>query len=304
MVYPPPLQPGDRIKIVSVAGNISREPVEKARKLLEEEHFVVETGIHTFDTFHMFAGTDADRASDMQLALDDPGVRAIIFSRGGYGSLRTLMRLDWTGFFRNPKWLVGFSDITVFHSFLTKNRIASIHGVMPAFFFEDGARTDSYDRLLDLLKGNGQEYRIPAHGLNRTGVCSGELIGGNLSLLMSLRGTSLDMTTEGKVLFIEDIHEFDYHVDRMMMNLQFGGLLAGLAGLVVGYFTDTRTLNEPFGLDELEIIRQVVAEYDYPVVFGFPAGHELPNYPLLFGSKIGLEVSPEGVLFRQPYTGQ
>ena len=301
MVLPSFLQPGDRIAMVSVAGKVSREIVESAKELLEAEKFVVETGPHSFGSFHMFSGTDAERAHELQQALDDPGVKAICFNRGGYGSLRTLMLLDWTAFMLHPKWLIGFSDITVFHAHLSKQNIASIHGVMPSFFFENGQRTESLDIMLDLLRGKALKYEIPPHDFNRLGRASGTLVGGNLSLLYSLRGTSLDQSLDGKVLFLEDIAEYDYHLDRMMMNLKFGGLLANLAGLVVGYFTDTKSGPVAFGSSSAEIILDAVSGYGYPVVFGFPAGHELPNFPLMMGAEIVMDVKGEAVRISQTF---
>ncbi|MEI6277547.1 MAG: LD-carboxypeptidase [Prolixibacteraceae bacterium] len=301
MIHPPFLQKGDKIAMVSPAGSIKRVLVDQAIRLLEDEGFVVETGVHAFDTFHQFSGTDAARAEDMQKALDDPAVNAIFFTRGGYGSIRTLMLLDWSGFYRFPKWLVGFSDITIFHAYLSTNKVASVHGVMTTFFFENGLRTTSFDRLLSLLRGNSPEYQLEPNQLNRPGKCQGELVGGNLSLLISLRGTPLDIPLDGKVLFIEDILEFDYHIDRMMMNLKFGGALSNLAGLIVGYFTETKLSGIPFGRSDYQIIRDAVADYGYPVVFGFPAGHELPNYPLVMGSEISLDVTEDQVFIQQKF---
>lgn len=301
MILPPFLKSGDKIAMVSVAGKIQPDPVEKAKHLLEEEGFIVETGVHAFDDFHMFAGTDSDRAYDMQKALDNPEIRAILFTRGGYGSIRTLSLLDWTGFFRNPKWLIGFSDITVFHSFLTSRDVASVHGVMTSFFFENGVRTESLNRLLSLLGGQAQEYEIQPSLLNHLGQASGILVGGNLSLLLSLRGTEIDLSLDGKVLFIEDIGEYDYHIDRMMMNFKYSGALSKLAGLIVGYFTDTKTSNTPFGKTANEIIRDAIDGYEFPVIFDFPAGHELPNFPLVMGSGISLKVTNETVLVKQSF---
>ena len=301
MIYPPPLRPGDKIAMVSVAGIVDRKIVERAKGLLENEGFEVEIGPHAFDAYRMFAGTDAVRALDIQQALDDPAIKAILFTRGGYGSLRTMMQLNWLGFHRSPKWLIGFSDITVFHSYLSVNNVASVHGVMPAFFYENEVRSGSFDLLLDLLRGKTSEYRVSPNPLNLPGNCRGKLVGGNLSILISLRGTPLDQTFDQKVLFIEDISEYDYHIDRMMMNLKFGGALSKLAGLIVGYFTDTKTSSTPFGLNANEIIREAVAGYGYPVVFGFPAGHELPNYPLLMGSEISLEITNKKVLIKQSF---
>ncbi|HWS00279.1 MAG TPA: LD-carboxypeptidase [Prolixibacteraceae bacterium] len=304
MNHPPFLQPGDKIAMVSAAGKVSRETVEKAKKLLEDEKFVVGIGPHAFDAFHMFAGVDADRATDVQNAMDDSEVKAIFFTRGGYGSFRTLVQLDWSGFFEHPKWLAGFSDITVFHSYLSARGMCSIHGVMPAFFFENEVRTDSLDRMLDVLRGKGTEYQLQANRYNRTGKSQGVLVGGNLSVLSSLRSTPLDQTFEGKVLFIEDILEYDYHIDRMMMNLLYGNALSNLAGLIVGYISDTKTGTTPFGLTALEIIREAVTGFDYPVVYGFPAGHELPNYPLVMGMEISLDVTENAVVISQSFLPQ
>ena len=299
MIYPPFLQEGDKIALISAAGIVNREHVGKAKLLLETEGFVAEIGPHAFDTHNLFAGTDTDRALDMQRALDDPEVKAIFFTRGGYGSLRTLMLLDWSGFLLSPKWLIGFSDITVFHACLSTMKVASVHGVMPSFFFENGDRSESFDQLLGLLRGKSLKYQIPRNPLNLTGSCSGELVGGNLSLLISLRGTPLGQSFNGKVLFIEDISEYDYHIDRMMMNLKFSGTLSNLAGMIVGYFTDTKSGGTSFGTDAYGIIRDAVEGYGYPVVFGFPAGHEIPNYPLLMGSEISMDVSTERVFIEQ-----
>lgn len=285
--------------MVSPAGKIVPEPVEKAGLLLESEGFLVETGAHAFDDHHMYAGTDSDRAGDLQKALDDPSVRAILFTRGGYGSLRTHTRLDWTGFHRHPKWLIGFSDITVFHSYLFGKGVASIHGAMTSYFFENGVRTESLNQMLDMLRGEMHPFRLTADPMNIPGSCSGELTGGNLSILLSLRGTPLDNPLEGKILFIEDIQEFDYHIDRIMMNLKFGGVLSGLAGMLVGYFTETKSTSVPYGLSAYEIIREAVAGYGFPVVFGFPAGHQLPNYPLLMGGNTRMEVTNEKVSVQQ-----
>jgi muramoyltetrapeptide carboxypeptidase len=194
----------------------------------------------------------------------------------------------------NPKWLIGFSDVTVFHAHLARHKIASIHGVMPSKFEHDGGLTDSFLKLMEMLAGNAPDYQVPAHELNRTGTASGILTGGNLSIIQSLRGTALDIRPKGKILLIEDIHELHYHLDRMMQNLKAGGVLEQLSGLIVGYFTRMRDGETPFGRTACQIIREAVEPYDYPVVFGFPSGHELPNHPLLMGSRISLEVSDAG----------
>jgi muramoyltetrapeptide carboxypeptidase len=298
MRYPPFLQPGDKVSIVSAAGKVSRSVVERGAAILFEEGFDPVIGMNAFAEFDSFAGTDAQRASDLQFALDNPVIKAIFFSRGGYGCIRTFQLIDWRNFIRNPKWLIGFSDITVFHSFAIKNRIASVHGVMPTFFEQDGDKTESFRLMIDLLKGKLPEYHIQPHFLNRIGKTDSTLVGGNLTIIHSLRGTDLDFNPKGKVLFIEDIGEYYYHLDRMMMNLKIGKVLENISGLIVGYFTDMKDGEVPFGKRAYEIIREAIEPYNFPVVFGFPAGHELPIYPLLMGSNVVLEVTENGVKFQ------
>jgi muramoyltetrapeptide carboxypeptidase len=290
MNYPPYLTKGDKIAIVSPAGKIDSQIVERGAELLRGQGFVVETGKHAFDVEGVFAGSDESRAYDMQKVLNDKKIRAIFCSRGGYGSLRTHMRLNWSAFFKKPKWLVGFSDITVFHAYLTKHKIASLHAVMPAFFEQGGVPTESLIRTLDLLRGDIPEYSVSPHILNCAGKGDGVLVGGNLSVLMSLRSTPLDFSPRGKILFIEDTSEYNYHLDRMITNFKAGRVLEQLSGLIVGNFTDMKEGETPFGKSAYEIIHEAVAEYGYPVMFGFPAGHKLPNLPLVMGGHIILNV--------------
>jgi muramoyltetrapeptide carboxypeptidase len=298
MKFPPYLSPGDQVSIISPAGKVDRQVVERGAELLRQQGFKVEIGRHACGEDGVFSGSDTARAHDMQKALDDPSIKAIFFSRGGYGCLRTHLQLDWSCFLRNPKWLVGFSDITVFHAYLSRRKIASVHGVMTSRFESDEALTESFLQMMDLLGGKAPGYVLPPHALNRTGTASGTLTGGNLSIIQSLRGTPLDIRPKGKILFIEDIHELHYHLDRMMQNLKAGGVLAQLSGLLVGHFTGMRDGGTPFGKTAAEIILEAVAPYGYPVVFGFPSGHEMPNHPLLMGGRITLDVADGGVLVR------
>jgi|SRR5665647_24338 len=298
MKFPSKLNPGDKVSIISPASKIDRQIAERAAELLRQQGFRVEIGLHAFDKDGMFAGSDPERAADMQRALNDKSIKAIFFTRGGYGSIRTHLHLNWSSFFRKPKWLIGFSDITVFHAYLSRHDIASVHGVMTAWFEQDEMLTDSFLRLMNLLKGDKPDYFSQPHELNRNGSASGILTGGNLSIIQSLRGTSLDISPKGKILFIEDIDEHHYHLDRMMQNLKVGGVLGQLSGLVVGYFTGMKDGETPFGKTAYHIIKDAVSEYRYPVVFGMQSGHELPNYPLLLGSKISLDVSEDKVIIK------
>jgi len=295
MKFPQYLKPGDKVSIISPAGIIDPQIVQRGAELLRQQGFRVEIGHHAFDSAGIFAGSDSDRATDLQKALDDKSVKAIFFSRGGYGSMRTHHQINWSSFFKRPKWLVGFSDITVFHAYLSRHNIASMHGVMTAWFEKNGELTDSFLQMMDLLKGKAAAYKLDPNSLNRLGNATGILTGGNLSIIQSLRGTPLDILPKGKILFIEDIGEYHYHIDRMMQNLKAGRILEQLSGLIVGYFTDMKDGDTPFGKTAYEVIKEAVAPYKYPVVFGFPSGHELPNYPLLMGSKISLNVFEDQV---------
>jgi muramoyltetrapeptide carboxypeptidase len=298
MKFPPYLNQGDKVSIISPAGKIDHQVLVQGASLLREQGFLVEIGQHALDEENIFAGSDSARAADMQQALDDKSVKAIFFSRGGYGSLRTHYHLNWSSFFKKPKWLIGFSDITVFHAYLSRHNIASVHGVMTAWFEKDGVPTESFLRIINLLKGEVPDYSITSHELNRNGLASGVLTGGNLSVIQSLRGTPFDISPKGKILFIEDIDEHHYHIDRMMHNLKTGGVLKKISGLIVGYFTGIKDGDTPFGKTSCEIIKEAVAPYRYPVVFGFQSGHELPNYPIIMGSIISLDVSEKNVLMK------
>lgn len=298
MKIPAPLKKGDKIWIVAPAGKIGRQIVERGAELLRNHGYVVEIGQHVFDEEGPFAGGDIERASDLQKAINDKNCKAVWFARGGYGSLRTLSLINWSAFFKKPKWIIGFSDITIFHSFLTKHEIASLHGVMTAFFECNGEETDSFHKTLELLSNPHMDYSFEPSPFNKTGSAEGVLIGGNLSLIQSLRGTSWDISPKGKILFIEDIGEYHYHIDRMMLNLKAGKILEKISGLIVGYFTDMKEGEAVFGKNGREIIGEAAEKYRYPVVFDFPAGHELPNLPLIMGSRIRLDVSEKKVTVR------
>jgi muramoyltetrapeptide carboxypeptidase len=298
MKFPPWLKPGDKVSIISPAGKIDRQIAERGAEILMQQGFRVEIGRHTFEKEGIFAGNDFDRAADMQKVLNDKSVKAIFFSRGGYGSIRTHLLLNWSSFFKNPKWLIGFSDITVFHAYLSRHDIASVHGVMTAWFEKEDVLTESFLQLLDLLRGKTPEYSVTPHPLNRNGAATGILTGGNLSIIQSLRGTPLDISPKGKMLFLEDIDEHHYHLDRMIQNLKAGHVLEQLSGLVVGYFTGIKDGETPFGKTACEIISDAVAPYRYPVIFGFQAGHELPNYPLILGSRISMNVSNDQAIIK------
>ncbi len=298
MYQPAALLKGDKIGIISPAGKIDPEKVGIAVSKIEGAGYKVVLGNHVFDEKNQFAGSDIDRLCDFQLMLDDPEIKAIICARGGYGSVRILEHLDFDLFIRNPKWIIGYSDITVFHSYLNHILgVESLHATMPINFPELNVENKSILTLFESLKGKFEDYEIASHLLNRNGITEGELIGGNLSILYSLRGTEMDFETHGKILFIEDVGEELYHLDRMMQNLKMGGKLSELQGLIVGGMSDMKVGAPEFGKTAYEIILESVENYTYPVVFDFPAGHIKENWTLPFGRFLKLDVSDKGVKF-------
>ncbi len=292
MKTPPYLQPGSKIRIVAPAGRVSEKYIIPAAQWLTHQGYNTVLGQHIFAQHFQFAGTDQQRLHDLQLALDDPETNAIICARGGYGTVRIIDQLDFTAFKKTPKWIVGFSDITILHSCLNQLRLVSIHGTMPRHFFaEKGVETENLETLMQLMAGEKNSYNFSGTENNRSGVAEAELTGGNLSILCSLMGTKYEPDTKGKILFLEDIDEYLYHTDRIMHQLKLAGKLEHLAGLVIGDFTKMKDNDSPFGKTIEEIIQNAVSEYNYPVAFGFPAGHEKRNLALAFGEKWELKVS-------------
>jgi muramoyltetrapeptide carboxypeptidase len=291
MIVPPFLNPGDRIRIVSPAGKVSDKKIIPGIELLRQQGFEVIHGKNVFGQHFQYSGTDGQRAADLQEAMDDPETKAIICSRGGYGTARLLGYLNFSTLKDTPKWLVGFSDITVLHSVFNKLGIASIHGPMPGFFVQNEKPSASFLQLLSFLAGESPVYDFTPRQQNRKGQVQGELVGGNLSLLYSLRGTPYDLNTDGKILFLEDLSEYLYHLDRIMINLRLSGKLEKLAGLVVGNFTDMKDNENPFGKSVEEIILDAVRDYRFPVCFNFPSGHIDENMPLIFGAEYQLSVA-------------
>ena len=292
MVIPQNLTHGSKIRIVSPAGRIEKKHVIPAVEWLKKQGYIVELGKYVFSQHYQFAGIDLQRLEDLQIALDDPETDCIICSRGGYGTVRIVNQLDFTEFLKKPKWLVGFSDITILHSCLNNLGVATLHGVMPRYFLnKSGIPTENLNSLMNLLIGKGTEYSINSDNSNRSGNASAQIVGGNLSIISSLLGTKYELNTDGKILFIEDIDEYLYHTDRMIHQLKLAGKLDNLAGLLLGDFTDMKDNESPFGKNVQEIILDAVQEFDYPVCFGFPAGHDKKNLALALGKKCSLNVS-------------
>lgn len=293
MITPPSLNEGDKIAIVSPARKISPEEIRNAVKVFREWGLEVVQGKHIFGSYHQFAGNDAERKDDLQRMLDDPEIKAVMCSRGGYGTVRIIDKLDFSGFQRSPKWIIGYSDITVLHSHINKNLgIETLHAIMPVNF---PGKCDSNPSVITLKKalwGKELQYEYPASENARAGEAEGVLTGGNLSILYSLSGSDSDIDTAGKILFIEDLDEYLYHIDRMMMNLKRAGKLERLAGLIVGGMTDMNDNKVPYDKTAQEIIMEAVEEYDYPVTFNFPAGHLDDNRALIMGRKARLKIGP------------
>jgi muramoyltetrapeptide carboxypeptidase len=291
-----PLMPGDKIGIVSTARKISITDVESSVQILKSWGLETVIGKTIGAEYFQFAGDDELRRSDLQAMLDDESIRAILFARGGYGSVRIIDDIDWRKFLKTPKWLCGFSDLTAIHShLLTVYDQLSIHSPMAINF--STATKDSLESFRKILFGEKMKYEIASHELNRTGTATGILCGGNLSLLYSLNGTPSDIDTDGKILFIEDIDEHLYHLDRMMMSMKRTGKLENPAALLVGHFTEMKNKDEsnPFGKSAYEIIAEHVSDYNYPLSFGFPAGHEPDNRAMVMGTNWKLTVEETAV---------
>lgn len=291
MITPRALQKGDTIGIISTARKISRDEVLPAIKIFEKWELKVELGKNLFKEYKQFAGTDAERLEDIQNMIDDPSVNAIICARGGYGTIRIIDEIDFTKFRSNPKWLAGFSDVTVLHSHIHSNYgIETIHSAMPLNFKDVSPASPSLTTLKKALFGESLFYKISKHPFNKTGTTEAVLTGGNLSILYSINNTASDIDTEGKILFIEDLDEYLYHIDRMMMNLKRSGKLDKLAALIVGGMSEMNDNTVPYGKTAYEIISEAVKEYNYPVCFDFPSGHQDDNHALILGRKSKLVI--------------
>jgi muramoyltetrapeptide carboxypeptidase len=290
---PPFLKRGDKIAITCPAKKLPN-PMTDAIALLQSWGLEVVLGETVNASYHQFAGDDDLRAKDMQRFIDDDSIKAIIAARGGYGTVRMIDKVDFSCFAKNPKWLVGFSDITVLHAHLFTNFGAqSIHGQMPVNIPD--ASKHSLETLRRALFGEDLSYEFTSHTHNRSGEASGILIGGNLSLLISIAGSVSDLDYAGKILFIEDVGEYLYSIDRMVLNLKRAGKLEHLAGLIVGGFTELKDNDIPFGQTVPEIIMEAVKEYNYPVCFDFPAGHIPDNCSLVLGKKLNSSVNEQMV---------
>lgn len=291
-ITPPPLQKGDTIAFAAPARNTSTENIAFAQRFFEENGFKVRIDEEVWAVENQFAGSDAHRAQHLNRLFDDSSVKAIVCVRGGYGSLRMVDQLDPKTIQKHPKWLAGFSDITVIHShFLRQFHMESLHSSMPIDFPTNSDA--ALESLLNCLTGKSTELSFDAHMLNKSGEATGPLVGGNLSILYSLVGSASFPETKGRILFIEDVDEYLYHIDRMMLSLKRAGHLHGIAGLIVGGMTKMNDNAIPFGKDAEAIINEHVMDNNYPVCFGFPAGHQPENHTLIIGRMAMLTVETQ-----------
>ncbi|GMT44723.1 MAG: peptidase S66 [bacterium] len=292
MISPPSLKKGDAIGLVAPARRISEQELANAVEIIESRGYKVVEGEYLFASGNQFAGTDEERTADFQQMIENPEIKAVFAVRGGYGSVRIVDKVDFRPLLKNPKWLAGYSDFTVFHNHLVNLGLQSLHATMPLNF--EGNTAEALDSLFWTLEGKKPHYQFATHRLNREGKAFGILVGGNLSVLYSLIGSRSFPETAGKILFLEDLDEYLYHIDRMMMALKRAGVFKNLAGLIVGGMTDMHDNAIPFGKNAEEIISESVKEYDFPVAFGFSAGHQPDNRTLIMGAEVKLEVEEAG----------
>ncbi|PSR02127.1 MAG: LD-carboxypeptidase [Bacteroidetes bacterium SW_11_45_7] len=289
-IHPPPLQPRDKVGIVSTARKITHEEIKPAFDILKRRDLVPVCGDTIGQEHNQYAGDDDTRAADFQSMLDDPSIRAIHCARGGYGTVRIIDQLDFSSLPEKPKWITGFSDVTVLLSHLYQHHnIITLHATMPLKFPNNTPA--SLQSLYDAWFGKQLHYDIEYHPFDQTGEAKAPLVGGNLSVLYSLLGSPSDIDTDGAILFLEELDEYLYHIDRMMMNLRRNGKLRNLAGLIIGAMTDMNDNQLPYGKTAEEIVHEHVHDADYPVLFGFAAGHIPDNRALKMGANISLKVS-------------
>lgn len=291
-IVPSYLKKGDTILIIATARARSRELIQPAIDTLQNWGLVVELGTNVFKTHYQFAGSDEERASDLQWAINHQYAKAILISGGGYGTIRVIDLVNFKPLLKQSKWLIGYSDTTVIHARLQQLNIAAMHGTMAFQFSKNKAATLSIKKL---LFGETVNYTIPKNKLNRFGVVEGEIVGGNLSLIYALSGSVDDVVTKHKILFLEDLDEQLYHLDRMMLQLKRSGKLSHLKGLIIGGMSDMKDNTIPFGKTAEEIIFDAVKDYDYPICFNFPAGHIEKNMALYLGKKVELRVAKTSV---------
>ena len=294
MINPPLLKSGDKVAIVATGRKVSASNIDPSRNIFTSWGMEVITSPNLYSNAHNYlAGSDAERRSDFQQMIDDPDIKAIVCARGGYGTTRIIDTLDFSSLYKNPKWIVGFSDVTALHLKLFKAGIKSIHGTMP-LLFSSVESTASIESLRKSLVGESDVITSTPNPLNKFGKATAQVMGGNLSLVADSIGTANDPDTNGKILVLEEIDEYKYKIDRMLIHLKRSGKLDNLAGLVVGHMTDIKDPELPFGETIEEIFVSKIPKRNYPIAFNFPIGHENPNLAWVHGSVMALNVTERG----------
>lgn len=300
MIQPPYLKKGDTIGIVCPAGYMAAQTAETCIAVLQKSGYNVAVGKTLGNQFHYFSGTDEERLLDLQAMLDNVNIKAILFGRGGYGLSRIIDSISFTKFKKNPKWLIGYSDITLLHSHINKHlKIATLHSPMAAAFSGEGYKNEFVNSLLKTIKGTKTNYNCTIHPFNKKGITTAELIGGNLSMLIHALGTKSAYNFSNKILFIEDVGEYIYNIDRMLIQLKRNGVFNKISGLIVGGFTDLKDTITPYGKNVQTILHEHLADYNFPVCFDFPVGHQTENYALKIGAVHTLTVSKTKVSLKE-----
>ena len=304
IIFPQSLKKGDKIALISPAGAVEESQLEKGIKLIESNGYEPVLGKHLYTKYsngYNYAGTEKERIIEMNWAFNNEEIGAIWASRGGYGCQHLLRHVQLSKFKKKPKWYIGYSDNTVVQSFLLKNNFASIHGqtIKTSSF---GVTDESYDLIFDILKGKKPTYSIAQNELNKVGTAAGTLVGGNLALIYALLGTTYSFNFKDKILFIEDIGENFYALDRMLISLDLAGVFRKIKGLIIGGMTnmgdekDNKSYEESFDQFAYKIISERVSKYDFPVAFGFPNGHIHDNRPLMIGANITMNVAEKVII--------
>ncbi|CAM3328374.1 Muramoyltetrapeptide carboxypeptidase [Flavobacterium longum] len=293
MITPEYLKKGDTVAILATARKIDESTLEPAKALLESWGLHVVIGRSIGKEENQLAGPDWLRATDFQDMIDNPSIKAIWAAKGGYGTVRIIDRIDFTKFRMNPKWVVGFSDVTVLHSHINNMGIETLHAMMAVS--AKSATPEAKESLRRSLFGEPLQYTIAANKQNRNGKARGEIVGGNLSVLYSIMGSKSQIDFKGKILFIEDLDEYLYHIDRMMMNLKRNGWFEGVKAVVVGGMTEMNDNDIPWGKDAQEIIQDILKDYKFPIIYGFPAGHIKDNRAIILGKTVSIDANSNEV---------
>lgn len=296
LIQPPYLKAGDTVAIVAPSGILKNrnDEVQQAVNLLKSWGLHAIVGKHVFSQDHHFAGTDAERCEDFQNALDDPTISAIWCARGGYGTVRILDKLDYTKFKTHPKWIIGYSDITAIHNQVHNEGFQSLHAIMCVSLPKDLSEIQaSIDTFKSALFGHPVNYELEGSSYNKLGEATGELVGGNLTLLHTMLGSETSIDTLGKILFIEEIGEYKYHIDRMLQSLKRAGYFNNCKGLVVGDMSKMRKNTTPWGTSIEQLILDALSEYNFPIAFNMHAGHEDDNRAMILGKTVELKVGKD-----------